>query len=125
MKLSGYKVNPKHRKQKAKNDCTQWLVSEWDELDLFVYGRNNAWVDNKNNVWSINGSIGNWTKLGTTGTNDAYMAKYVVDHNGEWHGYPVCPEKDADRPPTNILDDWKAKGIIDKATQAKINKGRW
>ncbi|MEI8656654.1 hypothetical protein [Vibrio sp. Hal054] len=125
MKLSGYKVNPKHRKQKPKEDCTQWLVSEWVELNLFVNGKNNEWIDDKNNVWSIEGFIDKWTKLGTTGTNDAYMAKYVVDHNGEWHGYPVCPVKDADRPPTHILDDWKDRGIINKAKQAKINRGRW
>ncbi|EHZ7344810.1 MULTISPECIES: hypothetical protein [Vibrio] len=125
MKLSGYTVNPKHRTQKAKPDCTQWLVTEWVELSLFVEAKNNEWICTKNCVWSIDGYSDSWTVLGTTGNETAYMAKYVVDNNGLWHGYPICPARDADRPPTSVLDDWKSRGIINKAKQRKINQGRW
>lgn len=125
MKLSSYKVNPKHRTQTPKEDCTQWTVSEWIELNLFVEGQKNEWVCKKNNVWSIQGSINNYIKIGHNGSDDAYMAKYVTDHNGEWHGYPVVPFRQADRPPTVILDNWKSRGIITKSMQASITKGKW
>ncbi|EPQ9963587.1 hypothetical protein [Vibrio cholerae] len=125
MKLSSYKVNPKHRAQKPKEDCTQWTVSEWVELNLFVEGQKKEWVCGKNNVWSIEGSIGNYTEIGNNGTASAYMAKYVTDHNGEWHGYPVVPSRQADRPPTTVLDSWKNSGIINKHIQSKITKGKW
>lgn len=83
------------------------------------------WVCPKNCLWVIEKDGEKLAKLGVTDIDDAYMAKYVTNHNHEWHGYPVTPSRDADRPPTVILDSWKRDGIINKAQQGKIVKGKW
>jgi len=123
MKLESYKVNLKHRSQKPKKDCTQWIVSEWQELRLFIEAEANNWVCKKNCLWGISKNNDGLIPLGKTDTSDVYMAKYITNINNEWHGYPVSPAREADRPPTTILDSWIDKGFINKAKSRKIIKG--
>lgn len=125
MKLDSYKINRKHRNQAPKPDCTQWTISEWDEIRLFSIAKSKMWVCPKNCLWAIEKDGVNFIQLGTTGADIAYMAKYVTNLNHEWHGYPVTPSRNADRPPTMILDSWKKEGIITKSQQSKIVKGKW
>ncbi|MBH0017894.1 hypothetical protein [Pseudoalteromonas sp. NGC95] len=125
MKLDSYKVNRKHRDQKPKAACTQWKVSEWQEIKLFSTAKEKEWVCPRNHLWAIE-KIGNiYTELGNTDKDIAYMAKYVTNKNNEWHGYPVTPSRDADRPPTTVLDAWREEKIITKPKQSKIIKGKW
>lgn len=125
VKIDSYKVNRKHRSQPSSPTCTQWLVSEWEEIRLFSIAKAKMWVCSKKCIWAIEKDNGKLTELGTTGQDMAYMAKYTKDHNDEWHGYPVTPLRSADRPPTKILDAWKADDIINKAQQSKIVKGKF
>ena len=125
LKINSYKVNRKHRDQSPKPDCTQWTVSEWEEIRLFSIAKIKSWVCPKNCLWAIEKDGGTVVELGTTGNDSAYMAKFVSDNNHDWHGYPVTPSRNADRPPTSVLDSWKADGIINKCQQGKITKGRW
>jgi len=125
LKLDSYKVNRKHRDQVAKADCTQWIVSEWEEVRLFTVAKKNEWICPKNCLWAIEGNGKKFTELGKTDKDLAYIAKYVTNHNHEWHGYPVTPSRSADRPPTAILDCWRNGNIITKSQQGKIVKGKW
>lgn len=125
MKLDSYKINRKHRDQVAKDDCTQWTVSEWEEIKLFSIAKANQWVCPKGCLWAVERSGSNLAELGRTGRDIAYMAKYVTNQNHEWHGYPVTPSRLADRPPTVILDSWRNAELITKPQQAKIIKGKW
>ncbi|MBR9902610.1 MAG: hypothetical protein GYB15_01435 [Gammaproteobacteria bacterium] len=125
MKIDSYKVNRKHRDQKPKPDCTQWIVSEWEEIRLFSIAKFKNWVCPKKCLWSIEKDGSNVVELGTDGMGSAYMAKFVSNHNHEWHGYPVTPSRSADRPPTSVLDSWRNDGLINKSQQGKIVKGRW
>jgi hypothetical protein len=125
LRFSTYKVNRKHRDQTAKHNCTQWTISEWDEIRLFSVAKTNEWKCIKNCLWAIEKEDGDFSELGKTDKYTAFIAKYVVDNNQEWHGYPVTPSRDADRPPTEILDSWRSKNIISKAQQGKIIKGKW
>lgn len=125
LKIDSYKVNRKHRDQKPKADCTQWVVSEWEEIRLFSIAKYNDWFCAKSCLWAIEKNADFFVKLGSTGEDSAYMAKFVSNHNHEWHGYPVVPSKAADRPPTTVLDSWRERGIISRSQQAKIIKGRF
>ena len=125
MKLDSYKVNRKHRDQKAKADCTQWKVSEWEEVKLFSIAKIKEWICPKNNLWAIEKNGNKHTELGHTDKDIAYLAKYVTNKNNEWHGYPVTPSREADRPPTIVLDSWRKEQLITKPQQSKIIKGKW
>ncbi|ENJ5959321.1 hypothetical protein AB1Z15_000510 [Vibrio parahaemolyticus] len=123
LRFSGYKVNPKHRKNKPKDDCTQWEVDEWTEIKLFTEGMANDWVCNDGHIWSIEHST---VVLGDSGNarSKPYYAKFVVDNNHEWHGYPVSSKRPNDRPPTKVLDSWQKDNLITKKQQNNITKGR-
>ncbi|MGR5154871.1 hypothetical protein [Photobacterium swingsii] len=126
MKVDRYKVNDKHRKNAAKEDRTQWIVSDFYEIKLFGEGQINGWVcDNNKTIWSIEHRNGQHTILGSNGSSDAKMAKYTVDHNNEWHGFPIVPIRNGDKPTTRILEDWENKGLITRPQRRKINSGRW
>lgn len=118
-------MNPKHRNQPAGPACTQWTISVWEELRLFSVAKENEWVCAKNSLWAIEKIDNVIRPLGTTGQDIAYIAKYVTDHNHEWHGYPVTPSRQADRPPTVILDNWERRGIITRHQQGHIVKGQF
>ena len=125
MKFDGYKVNRKHRTQRAAATCTQWVVSEWEEIQLFSTAKLNEWICPKECLWAIRKINDKLSVLGKTDKKSAFIAKYVSNNNNEWHGYPVTPSRDADRPPSEVLDAWREAGIINKSTQAKIVKGKF
>ncbi|WP_171325086.1 hypothetical protein [Vibrio tubiashii] len=126
MKVERYRVNEKHRKNAAKKDCTQWTVTDFHEIRLFADGQINGWTcDNDKTIWSIESVDGQVTVLGYNGNSDAKLAKFIVDHNNEWHGYPISPIRSGDKPPTAILDAWEKKGIISRPERRKINTGKW
>jgi hypothetical protein len=126
VKVERYIVNDKHRKNAAKTDCTQWGVSDFYEIKLFAEGQINGWIcDDNKTIWSIERNDGSHTVLGSNGSNDAKLAKYVVDHNNEWHGYPVSPNRNGDKPSTAILKDWESKELITRPERRKINTGKW
>lgn len=126
MKVKSYKINDKHRKNAAREDRTQWKISDFYEIKLFAEGQLNGWIcDNDSTIWSIEKSNGTHTILGTNGSSDAKLAKYVVDNNDEWHGYPVSPIRSGDKPPSCILEDWERKGLISRPERRKINSGKW
>lgn len=125
MKLDSYKVNRKHRDQVAKEDCTQWVVSEWEEIKLFAMAKTYDWACPKGALWAIEKKDGVIVELGRTDKDAAYLAKYVTNINNEWHGYPVTPLRQADRPPTKILDAWRNADLITKSQQGRIVKGKF
>lgn len=125
MKLDSYKINRKHRDQIPKDDCTQWVVSEWIEIKLFSLAKTNDWACPKGCLWAVEKDGRGLVELGRTSQDTAFMAKYVTNLNNEWHGYPVTPSRMADRPPTTILDKWRGANLISKSQQAKIIKGKF
>lgn len=125
MKLDSYKVNRKHRERSAQPTCTQWVIDEWEEVRLFSVAKRNHWVCTKSCLWAIEKEGSSYRKLGVTDKEEAYLAKYVTNRNNEWHGYPVTTSRDADRPPTEILDSWRNEGLITKPVQGRIVRGKW
>ncbi len=109
----------------AKEDCTQWVVSEWEEIKLFAMAKAYDWACPKGALWAMEKNEGVIVELGRTDKDAAYMAKYVTNINDEWHGYPVTPFRQADRPPTKILDAWRNAELITKSQQGRIVKGRF
>lgn len=126
MKVDRYQVNGKHRTNAAKEDRTQWDVSTFHEIKLFAEAQMNGWIcDNNKTIWAIEFINDEYTTLGNNGESEARLAKYIVDHNNEWHGYPVSTERNGDRPPSEILDKWISRNIISKSVRRKIQQGKW
>ncbi|MDK2777179.1 MAG: hypothetical protein KYX62_05920 [Pseudomonadota bacterium] len=126
LKFSEYKVNSgKHRTPPAKSNRTQWLVDPWQELSLFCSAYDNEWVDSSGCLWAAKKGVGSKPAvLGTTGSQEVYLAKYVQGSNDDWHGYPVSTSRQGDRPPDEVIKDFIEKGIIDKSCRQKILKGK-
>ena len=114
-----------------------WTILEWEELFLCAIAGIKGWKSpEKDNVlWSLaldeNKRI---RKLGVgveqnksgkkQGQTDLFFAKFTLDHNNQWHSYPVLAIGH-DIPPSCVLQKWLNGEIIDKATVRKITKGQF
>ncbi len=127
MIFKAYKVKNDHRQPSLINKKSQWTVSEWDELNLFIIAYNEDWTSpNKPQLWSTNGRE---NKIGECmdgkSLTDLYIAKYITDSNHhEWHGYPVSPRQ-YDIPPEKVLSLWLERGLIDKTDKSRIRGGKF
>jgi hypothetical protein len=62
-------------------------------------------------------------RLGEDQIGDLWIAKFVSDHNSEWHGYPVRPVK-SDIPPAGAIEAWHKAGRIDLPDARRMQKGQ-
>lgn len=122
MKLSSYKVNPKHR-GKPTQRASVWTVSEWTEILLFGRAKYKKWFKG-DILWAIEVENHQIAKIGRDLKCDLYIAKYICDSNSDWHGYPVFP-KDHDIPPETVLEAWRQEEIINKADKRRIQQGKF
>ncbi|MDY4377398.1 hypothetical protein SOV92_06015 [Pectobacterium brasiliense] len=116
-----YVINPKHRLNAAKTDCTQWTVTTNEELDCFEKSINNKYLCSSQCYWWV---VDKETceRLGRTDVDDAYIAKFVVDNNATWHGYPVTGKREGDIPDSSILTIWGNSKVIKKKYLRNIAK---
>ncbi len=126
MKVSSYIVHHKHRNKKPTDKASIWSISEWEEIQIFGHAGINAWCSKKGTVlWGIHISRENkLTKIGNSVENSLYIAKFVCNHNDEWHGYPVHP-KNNDIPPEEIIESWRVSKVIDKTDKRRIQRGKF
>ncbi|WP_155033437.1 hypothetical protein [Enterobacter hormaechei] len=122
-----YKVNQKHRTNKPKVDCTQWIVSETDERSFFGNAIKSQYICSKNCYWWVEATAVTIKpiEIGKTDLNYAFIAKFRSDNNDEWHGYPVTGERAPhDIPPTSVLAKWRELKIFSKKEINDIERGR-
>ncbi|EOD6736278.1 hypothetical protein QMS71_08145 [Cronobacter sakazakii] len=118
-----YTINPKHRGRVAKSDCTQWVVSEEEELNFFDESlTNNFNCASSFFWWALDKDI--TPHLGVTDTDKAYIAKFVSDNNDIWHGYPVTGLRKNDIPDDTIIKKWKEGSVIKKKYIHNLMIGR-
>lgn len=116
-----YVINPKHRCNAAKADCTQWTVTENEELVCFGNSIvNNYLCPSQCYWWVVDKETSQ--RLGKTDIDDAYIAKFVVDNNATWHGYPVTGKRELDIPDSSILIIWGNSGVLKKKYIRNIAK---
>ena len=121
MNYTHYKVNHQHRGLLPLHQKSQWIISEVDEQTLFIKAKNNKWFCPKNDLWSIDNQF---IEIGKDSVGGLYIAKFW-GNQGEWHGFPVSPKRQIDRPPTSAIKDWVDKKIIRKRIGNKMAQGQF
>jgi hypothetical protein len=119
MQFGSYRVHTKHRISKPTAEASVWTVDNWTEIQLFADASRNGWSTPKKGwLWSID-TINGLSPIGLDIENICYIAKFKIDHNNEWHGYPVHP-RDDDIPPEAVLESWRLKSYIDNTDKKRI-----
>lgn len=121
MKFKGYTVNYQHRGKLPLEQKSQWIVDEKEEQRLFELARTNNWYCDKKYLWSVNEQF---CVLGKDRYGYLYLAKYWSNQD-YWHGFPVSPRRDGDRPPSHALKKWVGLQYIRKSIASKIAQGRF
>lgn len=122
-----YVINKKHRTRLPKSDCTQWIVTEKDEITFFDNTVSAKFLCRGNFYWWVETckATNNPLQIGRTDLHYAYIAKFRSDNNNEWHGYPVTGERNPhDVPPTSILESWFKNKVFSKKEVSDITRGR-
>ncbi|GJJ02770.1 hypothetical protein RugamoR64_33080 [Duganella rhizosphaerae] len=122
MQFGSYRVHTKHRAGKPTEKASMWTVDNWKEIQLFSDASRNGWATPlKGWLWSID-TVNGMSELGVDISNICYIAKFKIDHNNEWHGYPVHPRGD-DIPPDAVLESWRLNSYIDSTDKKRIRSG--
>lgn len=121
-----YTPHPQHRNAAFAAHKSQWVISEAEETQSFNVAMAAQWVAS-GAAWGLHLIAAGPQVLGTTALPNNFsvqIAKFVGDQ-GNWHGYPVAHWLSPyDRPAYEVLEKWKAGGIINKAKLAKIYRGK-
>ena len=122
-----YRHHPHHRQAAYARQKSQWTISETIELAVYQNSVNNNWLADTA-YWGLHlkGYIAHQLGVSRQPSSDGLkIAKFVVDQQNNWHGYPVAHWISPwDNPSDEILRKWKAAGIINKAKMAKIHRGQ-
>ena len=121
-----YIINAQHRNRNPNK--SQWVISELKENELFNTACISEWIEGAAKKGF--GVQKNGTHLDVLGIckdriTDLKIAKFVADHNDDWHGYPANYRKHKqDTPTTNILHKWLDEQLITKSQMCKIVRGQ-
>lgn len=121
MLFKGYTVNYQHRGKLTIAQKSQWRVSEWEELRLFLLAQSNEWICSKKCLWAVDEEF---HVIGEGTNGNLFIAKYSPDQDN-WHGFPVSPKRDGDRPPSETLKDWVNRGFVRKSVATKMAQGKF
>lgn len=84
----------------------------------------NNWTCTKGAFWNTSEIYGaNQDRLGEDQDGNLWIAKFVSDHNNDWHGYPVRPVK-SDIPPAATIKAWCEAKRIDISDARRMQKGQ-
>ena len=123
--LEHYQINPQHRDGNLKK--SQWSISCEDEVAVFAQTCSDGLVEENQYMWGLYMPGNKPEVLGYT--KNKYDSKIAIfdngKHNGFWHGYPADYIKNNDVPPSDFLDYWRDKQLINKSDINKIIKGLW
>ena len=124
MPISRYVVNQKHRVAQPTDVASVWRVSDWQEIVLCSEAAVKNWACNKGALWNTSEKFGkDQYRLGEDKEGNLWVAKFVSDHNNEWHGYPVRPLK-FDIPPAATVQAWCEAGRMDVVDVRRMQKGQ-
>lgn len=124
MQFDSYQIKSDHRNNSRSVEKSQWAVDRWREVLLFAQAKKFGWATGgKNVLWAVENDGGALTVLGTDGSAQLVMAKYICDANSQWHGYPVLPKKH-DIPPSVVLKAWKDSGLINNKQLNRWSQGK-
>lgn len=124
MPISRYVLNQKHRVAQPTTVASVWRVSDWQEVALCSEAAIRNWTCSKGALWNTSEKFGaNEYLIGEDQKGNLWVAKFVSDHNSEWHGYPVRPVK-YDIPPAQAIRAWCEIGRIDASDARRIQKGQ-
>lgn len=119
-----YQIHPHHRSAGHASTKSQWLISVADEQNCYTQAVANKWHAN-DSYWGLHLVLLSPGVLGSAPSNDPlYIAKFVSDQ-GNWHGYPVAHWLSPyDKPQMLVLKKWEDVGYINRATKARIHRGK-
>lgn len=119
-----YVINNQHRNGTPTK--SQWNITEDEELDTFRLGRLHGWVF-ANEGWSLHvvNGIPAYLGVGTNRNLQLFIARFrKAPHVADWHGYPIDPARNHDRPVKAVTDAWLRNRILRKSTVRKIISGQ-
>lgn len=119
-----YTPNPQHRNATYANQKSQWTITIPDEHACYNIATTLGWCG-ADCGWGLHLAAGGPAPLGVSPqAYQLYIAKFVQDQN-VWHGYPVAHWLSPfDKPSGETLAAWEASGFINRATRAKIYRGK-
>jgi len=123
MNFNSYQVKADHRNTSKLAEKSQWTVTEFGELQMFVEAMQNQWNCSKGFLWSLLSEGGTLQQVGYDKANALYLSKFRSDHQHQWHGYPIHPRHD-DIPPKTVTNDWRNKSLISNVTANRITQGK-
>lgn len=121
-----YLPSPKHRGTSGP-DNSVWTISVSHELDCFVQAWQGAWGTDGTELWGHNQGGHGLEPLGVNfHDEDLWFGKFIGDDSGSpWHGYPAdYRRKLRDRPPTEVLTQWRSQGIMTKQHATRVSRGQ-
>ena len=123
MQFACYQVKNDHRKASCSTVKSQWTSTPWEEISLFTLAQVSGWKTlNKDELWAVHSVSGKPSSMGTFAGSHLFVARYVCSE-AVWHGYPVLPLQ-FDKPPNDVLQKWKADGLIPNAVFNKWVQGK-
>ena len=122
-----YIIHPHHRSKGYEAQKSQWTIPPQDEEACFNISLKNNWLHNES-CWGLHIVNNKADLIGYSplpAKDPLKIAKFVVDQQNNWHGYPVAPWKNPyDKPDQTILMNWLDSGYISKSSMAKIHRGK-
>lgn len=125
-KGSTYIFSDQHRSASNRHKSI-WTIDESKEFISFTLMYDQNWIFEKYKGWSFHRVDSNKEFLGLSPKREQVKIAKFVDscENGEWHGFPIDYRYSVyDKPTTEILKEWVAKGEINKAQMRKISQGK-
>ena len=105
---------------------SQWTITLEEELNTFRSCTNNRWYL-EHVGWGLHLSGNNPLWLGLTRDHKrcTFIAKFVGDASGTWHGFPADHTRNIrDIPFESVLHAWLNKNFLSKAKIRKIVRGQ-
>jgi hypothetical protein len=123
--LMNYCPKADHRQPGALHK-SQWTISVADERSCFELAATSSWRA-RESYWGVYVPGGSAEILGVSQAPErhpVFIAKFITNQS-EWHGYPVAHWRSTyDKPSTDILEEWRARGYIRKKTVKRVIGGR-
>jgi hypothetical protein len=114
-----------HRQPSARAK-SQWTISVDEERDCFELATTSSWSW-RDAYWGVHVPTGTAETLGHSQAPErhaVFIAKFI-ENQADWHGYPVAHWRSTyDKPSTDILEEWFARGYIRKKTVKRVIGGR-
>ena len=119
-----YLMNAIHRNRTPNK--SQWTITPEEELRTFRICEANRWYSG-NVGWGLhlNGNRPLWLGLTRDHKQPTFIAKFVGDASGTWHGYPADHTSNIrDIPFERVLLSWLTRSLFSKAKIRKIARGQ-